>query len=52
MGDTQYCVVPLWSEPDSDALEGVGVVLGWQRSLPRYPTHDAVRAIADELLEG
>ena len=52
VGDTQYCVVPLWSDDEHDGLGAVGVVLGWQRNLPRLPTHEAVRAIADELLEG
>jgi len=52
VGDTRYCVVPLWSDDEHDGLGAVGVVLGWQRNPPRYPTHEAVRAIADELLEG
>jgi hypothetical protein len=52
VGDIRYCVVPLWSDDEHDRLGGVGVVLGWQRNPPRYPTREAVRAIADELVDG
>jgi tetratricopeptide (TPR) repeat protein len=51
LGDTHYCVVPLWFDGEHDGLGGLGVVLGWRHNAPRYPAREAVRAIADELLE-